>query len=318
NAITLANPRMIKNEREVIPNPMGIFSVDDSALCVYVEIYNLSYDSSKNNMFKANYKIYRSDGSLEFDYGDILKQNPDSSSVISNKLSIAGWQPGRYDLKLVVTDLSSNTNAMASKRIIIFPKSGYLRDAVKFAKTSQLDTAGVKTISNVLQFLMSFQESATYNSLNDTGKVRFARQFFKDHDPSPATETNEFLDDLFRRYEFANAHFSLSAHLRDGWQSDRGRVLMQYGFWGERHEITAPITSCGVEYWTYSSLPNSAMKIGVAQKDIIFIFDDGGGHALLDKAGCYGLYQLVHSNAPGEIYNSEWDERIKLPNLGIY
>lgn len=296
---TQANPRMIKNGWEIIPSPLGVFSQEDTAIYVYAELYNLPFDSTKKSQFKLNYKAFRSDGTLQMDYGDMLEDKPGGSAVIANILKIAGWEPGKYDLKLSATDLESGSVAEAAKRFIVFPKSGVLPGMVTYSQKSSLDTAGAATMSNILHFLLSAQELAIFNSLTDSGKVRYANQFLKDKDPTPGTMVNEYWESAFRRYQYANEHFSSLPEFNDGWRMDRGRVLMQYGDWDERDEIAAPAYERPWERWYYRSI----------QGGVLFIFEDNSG---------YGDYKLVHSTAKGEIYNSSWETKIKNLNLEIY
>ncbi len=294
-----SNPRMVKNQREIIPSPMGIFSHDDTVIYVYAELYNIPYDSTTKDNFRINYRVYRSDGSLHFDFGDIIDEKPGSSAVISNILDITGWPSGKYEIELTATDLKSGTSAASSRGFIIFPRSGTAPEVARVPGKNPLDTVSAATISNVLRFLLSPQEAAVFNALNDTGKVRFAVQFFKDKNPSPGTPTNDYLEDAFRRYIYANEYFSSLPGMNDGWRSDRGRVLMQYGQWDERDEVTAPSYGRPWERWYYRAV----------QGGVLFIFVDING---------YGEYRLVHSTAKGEVFDNNWNTRVKEENLEIY
>lgn len=164
---------------------------------------------------------------------------------------------------------------------------------------SPLDTASLEMKSNLVRYLFSAQELAVFNGLNDSGKVRYINQYFKDKDPTPGTEQNEYLDDALRRFNYANQNFSLRPEGLDGWRTDRGRVLMQYGQWDDREEIVAPAYSHPWERWYYHSIRGGAL----------FIFEDATG---------YGDYKLVHSTAPGELFDSDWDAKVKEQNLEIY
>ena len=74
---------------------------------------------------------------------------------------------------------------------------------------------------------------------------------------------------------------------------------MQYGQWDDRDEITAPSYGRPWERWYYRAI----------QGGVLFIFVDING---------YGEYRLVHSTAKGEIFDSNWDSRVKEENLEIY
>lgn len=288
----LVDTRLVKNSRQVIPNPMGVFSEGDSSIYVYAELYNLYFDTGVSDTFTLHYTILNSDGSLCHDFGELLQDKPGSSSVISNVLSIDGLEPGRYHLRLIAQDFTSGTADTSSRRFVLFPKSGELPQVVSFARKSPYDTLSLETRENLVRFLMAPQQLVILETLNDTGKVRFIDQFFSDRDPDPSTEKNEFLEDVYNRYLYSNQKFSTLPGLTDGWKSDRGRVLLQYGIWSEREEVPAPSYGKPWEKWTYYALQGGA----------IFVFQDVDG---------YGHFELVHSTAIGEIYSKEWEQALR-------
>lgn len=299
DTIRASHLRLCKNGRDIIPNPMGLFSQSDTMLSIYAELYNLSYDSNTVNNFSVDYKIYQEDGALRLDFGETSIPKPGRTSIISSSLKISDLGPGRYTLKLMATDPKAGETASSARQFIIIPESGFQPSIAVTSKSNPLDTISLTTKSNIVRYLMTAKELALFNNLNDSGKVRFIQQFFKDKDPTPATETNEYLEDAFRRYNYANENFSSLPGLNDGWRSDRGRVLLQYGQWDERDEETSPAYGSPWERWYYRSI----------QGGVLFIF--------VDKEG-FGNFKLVHSTANGEIFNSEWNQRVKDENLQTY
>ncbi len=101
-------------------------------------------------------------------------------------------------------------------------------------------------------------------------KQAFFQRFWKERDPDPSTAKNELKDEYFRRVNYANQHFSTMT--LDGWQTDRGRILIKFGFPDdiERHpfEIDGP----PYEVWQYYSL----------RKTFLFIDYTGFGDYRLD------------------------------------
>ncbi len=286
--------RLIKNDREVIPNPMGVFSEEDTSLYAYAELYNLAYEGIAADSFSLNYHIFTAKGDSYFDFGDLHQIKPGSSAVLTNVLNISGFEPDRYNLRLIARDFGSGLADTASTRFIIFPRIGALEFAPVTTIKHPYDTAGLETKRHLTKYLMAPQQLAMLKTLNDSGKVRFINQFFKDKDPDPFTEVNEFLDDIFNRYVFANKNFSTMSGKNDGWSTDRGRVLLQYKAWDDREEAIAPSLGKPWELWSYYSLEGEG--------GVVFVFQDIDG---------YGDYWLVHSNAKGEIFDPEWDQFLK-------
>ncbi len=51
-------------------------------------------------------------------------------------------------------------------------------------------------------------------------------RFWKERDPTPSSERNEFKEEFFRRLRYANERFTAG---RPGWRTDRGRIYIHYG-----------------------------------------------------------------------------------------
>jgi len=288
--------RLEKNGRVVIPNPMSIFSVTDTNLYLYAELYNLQYDENKPDSFQLAVEVFKDDGTLYFDYGWLKMNKPGSTAVISNVVDFSGWSPGKYDLRLTATDLGSGVVASGIKRFMIFPEQGIMPEVYTRTYTSPLDTASLQTKTNWIRFVVDAGDWEMYKTLNETGKTNFVARFFREKDPTPGTETNEYLQDVIAKYVYANDHFSTLPDINDGWRTDRGRVLLQYGICDEIDESFAPSYSNPWEIWYYHHL----------QGGVYFVFEDQGG---------YGNYRLVHSTAKGEIYDYEWENRVKSSSM---
>ena len=90
--------------------------------------------------------------------------------------------------------------------------------------------------------ILSEEQYKTLDSLmSDEEITKFLEKFWKDNDPTPATDKNELREEFMRRLEYANFWFPD----RRGWgRSDRKKIYLVYGppFDIERYEFT------GLEY----------------------------------------------------------------------
>lgn len=292
DSVPQSRARLIKNGREVLSSPMGIFSERDSMVFIYAELYNLDYDPARRDSFQLNYQVYDTDGNLYRDLGYTLGAKPGSTAVISNVIDITGWAPGRYDLRLTATDRTTATTSRVGRRFVIYPEKGDVPGIVTYAYTSPLDTASLETRSNLVKFIMDPQDMTVFNSLTDTGKSLFIGRFFKDRDPTPETDRNEYLEDALNRYIYANERFGSPWGKGSGWRTDMGRVLLQYGTYDDIKEGITPSGSQPWQVWLYHKL----------QGGVYFVFVDQEG---------YGHYELVHSTLPGEVYSQYWDDIVK-------
>jgi len=283
---------LTKNGREIIPNPMGIISESDSVLFVYAELYNLSYTSNSPDSFALAYRIYNLSGEIYHNYGEYTIGKPGPTAVITNALDINGWDPGKYELRLTATDKTSGLIAESAKQFVIIPLSGKISDFVATSYSSPLDTAGLETKTNWIRFLVDPADWVTFGSLNETGKAEFISRHFREKDPTPGTEENEYLEDVLNRFNYSNQHFSSLPDINDGWRSDRGRVLLQYGACNKMEDAFMPSGSVPLQIWHY-------------------YFIDGGVYFVFQDLEEYGNFKLVHSNKSGEVYDSDWEEWVQ-------
>jgi GWxTD domain-containing protein len=111
------------------------------------------------------------------------------------------------------------------------------------------------------RLIMTRQEIEVYKHLPDKqAKEEFITEFWKKRDPSPGTEENENLEEFMERIEYANKWFNEGSKER-GWDTERGRILLQLGFpeerrwgdWADTDRSGALITSKRIpmEIWTY-------------------------------------------------------------------
>lgn len=111
------------------------------------------------------------------------------------------------------------------------------------------------------RLIMTKQEIEVYKHLPDkAAKEEFITEFWKKRDPTPGTEENENREEFRERIEYANKWFNEGTKGK-GWDTQRGRILLQLGFpderrWGEwanTDRFGALITSkrYPMEIWIY-------------------------------------------------------------------
>ena len=92
--------------------------------------------------------------------------------------------------------------------------------------------------------------------------------------------------------DYVNEHFKST--LREGWQTDRGRVFLQYNIPNDIERHMSESFSVPYEIWRYNRLG--------AQANVVFIF--------YDRDLATNEYPLLHSNKYGEINNPRWQSML--------
>jgi GWxTD domain-containing protein len=80
----------------------------------------------------------------------------------------------------------------------------------------------------------------------------FFESFWASRDPNPNTAVNELLEEYFRRVNFSNREFS--SFNEGGWLSDRGRILIKFGYPDDIERHPFDLNSVPYVIWRYYSL----------------------------------------------------------------
>lgn len=138
-----------------------------------------------------------------------------------------------------------------------------------------------------LKYLISRSEKRQFRTMDKNSKLRFLQNFWQERDPTPETPENEFLRNYYSRIYLANQSFD--EPFTEGWNTDRGRVLILYGSPDDIQRFQNSPDSHPHETWQYYHLNK--------ENNIEFIF--------VDKHSS-GQFELVHSNLRNEITDPGW------------
>jgi len=118
----------------------------------------------------------------------------------------------------------------------------------------------IDSFYRVTRFIMTKEEIDIYKHLEGQGdKQQFIAEFWKKRDPDPSTDDNASREEYNKRIAFANKWFRETPK-GAGWDTERGRILLQLGFPDQRTFGQAPVTSQGrlltskrvpMERWMY-------------------------------------------------------------------
>lgn len=291
---------LVKNGRRVAPNPSGLVSAASDSLRLYVELYNLQANDS--GAYRVGFRVELSEPGVEHPHilDEAFFNAPGSSIVYSRALLNKINHTSEAVLRFIVTDANAQITDTSLRRVVFvgdepLAQAGAGSGAGKVG--NPYDDTSHKTRMNIVYWLLSPHQREMLESFTLEGQRQFIERFWFDNDPDPQTVRNEFRDAAFERFTHAVDRYSHSAESADGWKSDPGRVLMQYGLPDEIIEVPAPTISNDItdydpwERWNYESI----------QGGIYFIFANEHG---------YGDYRLRHSNAQGETFDRGVEEQI--------
>ena len=263
---------------DIIPMANPEFDKDNGRFYTYFEIYRLEPGG-----------IYATRSCIRELNGDIVKQNeaaeavaPGEFDIVIDHMDIRDLPPGTYEYGITVHDKSSGETARAAKRLYMVGPADM--DALLYDEGESWTSEELDSMFQVLRPLMTRQEIRSYRRSGLKGRQKFFREFWARRDSDMSTEVNEYYMEIRDRIRYAEKHFT---YLNKGARSDRGRVLLKYGYPSEIQRSSFTSGEKDHEVWHYEGM----------RGEVIFVFCDVRGR---------GYYELIHSNMEGEIHNADW------------
>ena len=259
----------------VLPNVWRRYGVLNPNLIFYYEIYGI--DTSYNESLFAEYKIIAPDRRVVKTLNEVpIKRTATQRSVL-HIINVESLPSSTYELSIIIIDQISGKKTDVHRNFEIFQFD-------RLISKSTLSQDEIYMFDQLFRYLADQKDYQLYKKLNDNEKGIFIVQFWKSKDPTPSTPENEYLLDIVGRFNYANNNFSWGDD--EGWESDRGRVLLQYGMPDQIESHDSEPSTLPYEVWTYQM-----------DKNYIFVFIDKNSN---------GYFTLTHSNKEGEVNNPTW------------
>ena len=172
------------------------------------------------------------------------------------KRSNGAWTPLFAALTLMATILIATAAWQSQPAIAAPPQSDR-------TQTSPY----LKWLNEDVVYIIADEERAAFEKLTtDEERQKFIEQFWQRRDPKTSTPQNEMKEEHYRRISYANGRFSTQD--KAGWQTDRGRVYIQ---WGPPDEIeshpSGGVNSPPFEAWRYPWLEGLGANVILTFRD---------------------------------------------------
>ncbi len=281
----------LRNNCFIIPNPSHEFVGKRPVVTGYFDIYNA--DKYAQDGFTIGYKVL-DNARREIASFSTSQENNYSYDFHPFSFQLDTIPSGVYFL-VATLNYSATNKATTEKKFFVYNPDKPPQHRVFFTENELFQKSEFATL-NELQIEEEFSKASIvaepteidlFKTLTTMeAKQRFLFRFWYIRDSDTLTLVNETLQEYRRREQFANTFFN-TGNFRTGWGSDRGKVLLKYGFWSTRD-----ITEGHFGYNSYEEWFIEGVQGGVR---FIFVDRQGNGH-----------FRLVHSTARGEVYNENW------------
>ncbi|MCF8240321.1 MAG: GWxTD domain-containing protein [Melioribacteraceae bacterium] len=270
----------VKGNKSVVPNPWRRYGILNPVIYFYYELYNIP--SIVGDSFNVQYRFVDLNGTSLKTFPKSVLHIPGASISVIHGLNVSNVASGIYLLEVEIVDSNDEALLINSRQFEVI-QADYI------SKSTEANEA-LDISKKVAEYLLSPDEFSKYEDLNENGKLEFMLNYWRNQDPNPATKENEYLKTIINRYLFANKNFSW-ANI-EGWSTERGRVLIQFGIPDEINRFPFEDFLAPYEVWIYSR-----------ERQFKFIFGDKRSD---------GRYILLHSTLEGEIYNSNWIDELRI------
>lgn len=268
-----------KGGLSVIPNPSRRYGILNPLLYFYFEIYNPDISSVKN--VTVNFDVIKDDGTSLRSFDEKTIPLSDATSGVPNGFNVSAVASGIYNLRVTVKDQESGEVVTAQRNFEVIQMDFLDKEPL-------LTNEEAEMFGEIIRLISTEKNYEFYKQLSLASKAKYLIQFWKENDPSPETDVNELFDRIVERYQFANKNFSWGK--REGWKSDRGRILIKNGMPDNIQRFPMEESSFPYEIWEYQE-----------RRNYIYVFGDLRGD---------GRYSLIHSNKEDEVNNPYWKEEL--------
>ena len=268
-----------KNGLSVLPHPSGIFGSGLPLLYFYFEVYHLSATDS----FEISYTIANEPGEVVRRLPGKIAAQQHESSVEVGGVNVASLKASSAVLRVEVLDRVTGSRAMAMKE--------FRNQAPLAATLPEIDPEIAALTEKQLQehiqqihYVLRQEDRQMLPELDSQAQRVYLSRFWRQLDPTPATPENEFRIEYFARVKYADDNFT--AGFTKGWKTDRGRIIIRFGYPNEVERFPAQPGVPPYETWTYYQ---------EGRKQFIFADIDG-----------LGKYELIFSSDERELTRPDW------------
>ncbi len=278
----------------------AVYAQDTDKVHFYTHGYRLP--PSKKSFFR--YEVYSLDSDRPMEgFGGVqrLAPNEDPVTAIQGSLWITDLPTGQYELRCTLHVQDMDEAYYPQERLAFYRVNP--RELARWNESTPIDprwTGQLGTGDSLRHWINGFYPIASIAErqqiermgpgMSDTTIWRFAQRFWEVRYPNEALAQFLAYKAMLRQVDREYSSRSVP-----GYATDRGRVFLQYG--APTLTEKRPFETDGYPYeiWQYNTLdvPNAPYQINK-----IFIF--------VNYAVAGRNYELLHSDAIGEVYNSRW------------
>ncbi len=216
------------------PNPTRRFTSNLSTLVFFAENFNAGSSPGAIHLrygIEDLYGVDRWSGERGRVDGGVVKLEPGLNATLSG-FNVGALETGFYRLVMEYVDSSGEIAARRDRIFSFLGQTGQLSPPDPYVSTLDADLLASYD-SRFLRYLAAPVDRERYKALtDDPARRRFIEDWWARVAENRSLPVKPFRASILRRYELAEERYS-EPH-REGWRTDRGRILVIYGEPNER------------------------------------------------------------------------------------
>jgi GWxTD domain-containing protein len=304
-----------KSGYDLIPYVSSFYPPNLATLSFYAEIYNTNKVFKKEEKFLVLYYIEDAiNGNKMSGFSAFVKQTPENVNPLLFSFDISSLPSGNFHLVVEVRNASNRLLSMRKTTFERFnPSVNIKMDDLAAVSTENTFVVNMKNGDTLSDYINSLRPVSSTSEIEfaenriKAGDLKLMQQYFYNfwlarNQSNPQDAWNSYA------IEVKKVNKQFGTQISKGYDTDRGRVYLQYGPPDQRVVTNAEPSSYPYEIWQYYTIrkntsisvinqPNNSQKTNKK-----FIFAD------FDLAT--NNYQLIHSDARGETRDDNWQLRL--------
>ena len=301
------NGPLTKNGFDLVPFVNNFYPPATNSLKFYAEIYHAS-KVLHDDAFLVSYYLEEYETGITLDkYKVFSKQQPRDVNVVMSELNIEGLISGNYNL---VIEVRNNKNDLLAMQQLFFQRSSNIVVEspvdIMAVNISNTFVAGLTDSVKLKECIRSFRpiSNPSENNFEDFQLKRaglstmqqYVYKFWKTRSPeNPEAGFRKYMEQV----EEVNAIYKTP--IEKGYETDRGRVYLQYGPPNEIVKEDREPDTYPYEIWHYYKIKNQTnRKFVFYNRDLVS-----------------NDYRLLHSDMTGENFETSWQDILHRRNSNV-
>jgi GWxTD domain-containing protein len=281
-----------------IPYTHYSYPVGFDLLNFYFEIYNSNQSFTDTGRYVVKYYLSTETDYPVSQYSRYFKKNARPVDVVLGRFDLSELPSGNYKLMVEIVDAngelvleeSVNFERVNPEAEIDLEDPNVIEAENTFASQFEDKEILADHIQSLYPISNPNQRQYAENAIASDDLVLMQKYFYGFWKNQDAYQPEKAWNKYYKQVLYVNEKYG--TRLRKGYNTDRGRVFLQYGPPNDIDGRPYEPSAYPYEIWLYYTIEQNA------QRNVIFVF--------ANRELSTNTYELLHSTAQGEVYNYRW------------